>query len=133
MPLCRTLAGAQAKELRRWAAAARIALRQWMCVDDFIFQAAPTAAPLLVATYEQLCAEVGTQLVRHTCKAYWPAYAPAMRSRCPDAMHMWATQQPIIAEAAHAVDVTIDHLTVLGNAIGGDYAADIAIDAHGAV
>ena len=69
MPMCCMMAGAQDKELRRWAAAARITLRQWMCVDDFIVQASPAAVPLVVAKYEQICAAVGVELVRRNCKA----------------------------------------------------------------
>ena len=80
MPLYCMMAGAQGKQRKQWATANHLAVRQWMFVDDFIFQAAPTAAPMLVAKYEQMCAEVGIELVRRKCKAYLPVYATAVHA-----------------------------------------------------
>ena len=103
-----------------------------MFVEDFVFQAPPAAVPLFIATYEQICAEVGVELVRRSCKAYVPAYAPAVCPQTVDAGRTMAMHQPLLAQIARSVSVTVDHLTVLDNAVGGDYATDLSLSSKGA-
>ena len=64
MPLYCMMVGAQDRELRIWAAAARSELRRWLFVDAFLIQAALAAAPRVLATYANLCAAAGTELAR---------------------------------------------------------------------
>ena len=77
MPINCMMAGAQDRDLRRWAAAAHIGLRQWLCIDDFVFQATPDAAPRVLAKYENTYAAAGIEFVRRKCSASWPLCAAA--------------------------------------------------------
>ena len=106
-------------------------MRQWLCVDDFIFQAAPPAVPRLVAEYERICSIDGILRVREKCKAYWPSYAQARRGGGDTEQRWLATQQMQLSAIIGAVRVTTEHITVLGNALGGDYAVDLATGADG--
>ena len=40
-------------------------------------------------------------------------------------------QQPVTAAIASAVQITVGHLTVLGNAVGGEFATDVALGEDG--
>ena len=119
MPLYCLAAAKQCERLQAFARSQAIVMRQWMFVDDFIFQAAPEAVPQLVAEYERICGLDEIILARGKCKAYWPAYAQA--SRLGDAhMQQWAgMQRSILAAMAGAVQIAPERITVLGSAVGG--------------
>ena len=105
MPLYCLAAARQCERLQGFARNQGVAMRLWMFVDDFIFQAAPDAVPLLVTEYEQICGLDGVTLVREKCKAYWPAYAQAARvgGAC---LQQWIyAQQAVAAAMAGAVQI----------------------------
>ena len=120
MPLYCLAAGKQCKRLREFAQHENVAMRQWLFVDDFIFQAAPAAVPMLVAEYERICSMDGIVLVRDKCKAYWPSYAHATREGEGVKQQWMAWHGPQLLGITGAIRVTTDHITVLGNALGGD-------------
>ena len=64
-------------------------------------------------------------------EACWPLYANAMREKSPIAMQWLEMQQSVTAAIASAVQITTGHLTVLGNAVGGEFAADVALGEDG--
>ena len=118
-PLYCVLAAAQTAQLQSFAKANAIAARQCTLVDDFIFQASSGSAPAVVAECERSCAEAGIQLVRSKRTAYWPLDVDARRDDSPIAMRRLETQKLITSAIAVAVQTTTDHITVLGNAVGG--------------
>ena len=131
MPLYCLAAAKQCERLQAYARSQAIVMRQWMFVDDFIFQAAPEAAPQLVAEHERVCDLDGIVLVRDKRKAYWPPYAQAVRSGGGHLQQWYDIQHAVLAAMASAVQVTPEHITVLGNAVGGEYAVDLAVAADG--
>ena len=57
------LAAAQAAPLQSFAKDNSVAVKQWMRVDDFIFQTKAVDVHAVVAEYERACAEAGVELV----------------------------------------------------------------------
>jgi hypothetical protein len=89
--------------------------------------------PTIIADYERICRRDGIELVSTKCKAYWLAYAQAIRAGITYLQQWLAAHQPVVAAVADAVQIAAEHITVLGSAVGGDYAAELAVDADGSI